>query len=125
MIGGGGCIRIDLDPMRPDRGTQDPARRHGDDSVGLLQRHVAIYAVMRDSNAHAAGYAAGPPLMAAEAASRILRGSTFWPVDIVASGTGHRRRRDVAAALFKQANLVAMHVRLVDSVSGIWCEVLV
>ena len=105
---GSGCLcsrslrsRIDFDPVVAHFGADDRAGRLRDNHVGRFDRHVTVDAVLDDRVAEPLRLAATRPLVALEARSRIRGGGLFGSVGVVAGGTGHLRRRLVAAAALR------------------------
>ena len=103
---------IDLDPV-----VSHPRVHHivcglRNNYVRLLERHMAVDAVVLDRMAKLCRELAASPGMTAEALRRVRFGRLLSRVYIVASRAGHTLRRDVALAPLQQANLITVNVRV-------------
>jgi hypothetical protein len=60
--------------------------------------------------------------MAAKTAIRILRRIAFAVMHIMTGGSRHGRRRPIAAAPLQRADLISMHIRLLDRINRLSSE---
>jgi len=101
--------RINLDPVIPDTRLDLFPIQVGDDQVGILQRHVAIDAVLANLRTQLHKFAAVPILMTPQTFFRIRRCDTFGRMYLMARCTRHLRA-SVAAASLRECFLIAVHV---------------
>src|ERR1700733_8570608 len=101
--------RINLDPVIPDPRLDLFPIQVGDDQVGILQRHVAIDAVLANLCTQLHKFTAVPILMTLQTFFRIRRCDTFGRMYLMARCTRHLRA-SVAAASLRECYLIAVHV---------------
>lgn len=101
--------RINLDPVIPDSRFDLLSIQVGDDQVGILQRHVAIDAVLANLRTQLHKFAAVLILMTLQTFFRIRRCDMFGRMHVMTRCTRHLRT-SVAAASLRECHLIAVDV---------------
>ena len=104
-------IRVNPDPVRSHRCSDNSIAGLGDDCLGLLQRHMAVDTIRLCLCSESQRCLAILYFVAAQAFCGVRGGRPLGSVNLVACGAGHQVRRDEAAAFLEQPNLVGMHIR--------------
>lgn len=116
--------RINLDPVVPHCCPHLFAGGFRDDDIGCFHRHMAIDAIGCNFLSHRFCHAAALPLVAGKASVGICCCGSLWCMNVMTSRAGHGLRRTIAAAPLQQADLIAMHVRMLNGVGRDWFEII-